>query len=300
MHLVIELDFVGNIGQKRANAIKEIIRIPRFNRQNKSRYIKFRSFPVPHNKRQQSFDKAFLYFDIRIIQSISIKPRIIALYRQITALIDNRQRVARKRCNRRKRITIYRRALKLVDIRAIFLQQLHQKCRRSRLIPVMMKFLLGQRIEQTVRIIDTLGHVFTKMITIIFALQKRMHLIIGLLLIIRHALNIFMKYAFDLNLGHATYSCIFPHQRDISNIIKRTEYAQFPDFRHARQQHEFQIPVTFFDAPIKAVQCLAVLFLQCFVIQRVQYRLFVFIHQQYGWNPQFFRGATDYPHKAIA
>ena len=146
-------------------------------------------------------------------------------------------------------------------------QRLHQEPRRGGLEPVVLEFAAAEQLEQAVGIVDRLRA------------APAVAVVPGADLVAVQARQLGREHRVQVGLRVAADRRVAPVQGEVGKVVQVREQAHLAELAHAGNEGEFHVGVARLDRPVQPAQVVAVGARDLGLVQRVQDRLVVLVHQ---------------------
>ena len=137
-----------------------------------------------------------------------------------------------------------------------------------------------------------------KMIAVILFSHFRQNLLTAFPLSPLHRLQFRTEVLLQFLPGDPAKGCIGLIQTDIIQLVQVAENTHLGELRHPCQEYKTQVTVAALQHPVEGFQRLTVLIKQRSILQSLQKRFIVFVHQNNHPTACLFTSATDYTGKA--
>ena len=138
--------------------------------------------------------------------------------------------------------------------------------------PIIIQFIIGEGIQQAIRIIDVRRRP-SEVVAVILSAQSLNHLFPGISQLLSHIINIARHLRQHLPLGNATDGCIRLIHTDILDIVQLAEDTELRELGNTRQEDEAQVGIASLQRRIeiahRVAQSLQLPFLMYHVEQRI-------------------------------
>ena len=225
--------------------------------------------------------KAALHLIVREVEQEHIHFAVVVLNRQITALVNHRQRIFRVSLVVDKLIQRIFPSRQFVNPLVEVVHQPNQVSGRTGGEPKVADSFIIKGIEYAKRIVN-IRHIFAEMIAIVLLFQLQFHFLFCTILSLRHFAYGFSELRVQFFLGNATQCLKFFGHTDVQWLVESTEHADLRELGDTRQEHKAEVGICFFECRIKAFQDFAVVIEQFRVhFQYIEQGFVVLVNQHH-------------------
>ena len=193
--------------------------------------------------RQQEVHESLLHLIIRVIQGVCLETFVIALYGQISALVEHGNGVVHLYLHAVQFAGTCLVAREFLGVKVKLLHQLHQVGGCARAEPVAAVLLLAQSPKDAEGVIHAWS-VRAEMITVIALAQGFVGLILGLAVCGGQFPYLVVKRIVQLTLRYAAYIIVVRTHGNVHQVVKVAEHADLTELAHARQQGKAYVGIS--------------------------------------------------------
>ena len=237
-------------------------------------------------------DEAFANLTVGKAEEIGLELLVIARYREITALIKQRQWVLVHDIDAVQRVC--RQLFLCHPSQGIvrLLQLLNEERRGASFKPIVAELAAVERVQYAKGVVKPDSVVF-KVIAVEVFLQTTVTFILAQAVGCAEFANTLVEVVVEFLLRDATYFYIATVERYILKVIQVAEHAYLVKLGHACQEGKADVLVARLQGSVECLERRAVLCLQRVVTNSLQKRLVIFVYQDNHLMPSAFTGSAD-------
>lgn len=301
--LVVKLkvagQLVGSVGKEALQAAEESVVVSGLDLVHELHDLE-RRFYLVHIRiiRQQVLHETLFHLLVGEAQPVNAEAGVEALDGEVAALVNHRYRIRRTGVDAVQHIGAGLFVCHAVEVVMMLFQQLHQVGRRAGLEPVAAEFLLGKGVEQAEGVVNPDG-VFRKVIAVIAFFQLLAGFLRGDMLCAGDLVDLIFEIAVQLLIRDAADVYVAVVHRDVVQVVKVAEHADFAELGDTRQQGEADVLVHALHHAVKGFQRFAVLFLKGIVADGLKHGFVVFVYEDHHALSGLFGGKADEGEEAV-
>ena len=265
MKLQVAYQLVGRVGKEALETVHEGVDVTATHLFDKVHYLERQ---IARRKRsiigQQEFGETLFHFLIWETQFIGPELPVVPLNGQITALVEDGDRIRVHGVDAPQRIGRSHLLGQAVQIVLTALEQFHKESWCARLKPVAAELHLGKCIKQAKRVVDILA-IFHEVVSVVLFFQLLFGFVLREMVLLGQHCDVFLEIAMQFAFRNAAYAGKPVVDGDVHQIVQVAEHADLAELCHPCQQGKAEVFVTTLQHTVEGFQCVAVVGEQGFV-----------------------------------